>query len=151
MTSTTCVLAGAIALAVLFGSSLGRGGGDMTQATGQSGTATTVWTFDRLENIGGHKTTVLGQPKVVDSPLGKAVEFDGVDDALFIDNHPLAAARTFTWEAIFRPDGGEIDSGGFIWRSRIPPPAPTPTTGCSLKSGSPASRGSSTATSSPEP
>ena len=40
-------------------------------------------------------------------PLGKAVEFDGVDDALFIDNHPLAGATTFTWEAIFRPDGGE--------------------------------------------
>ena len=104
MTSTTPVLAGAIALAVLF---IGRGGGDMTQATAQSDTAMTVWTFDRLENIGGHKTTVLGQPRVVDSPLGKAVEFDGVDDALFIDNHPLAAARTFTWEAIFRPDGGE--------------------------------------------
>ena len=49
-----------------------------------------VWTFDRLENIGGHKTTVLGEPKIIDSPMGKAVEFDGVDDALFIDNHPLA-------------------------------------------------------------
>ncbi len=110
MTSTTPVLAGAIALAVLF---IGRGGGDMTQATAQSGTAMTVWTFDRLENIGGHKTTVLGQPRVVDSPLGKAVEFDGVDDALFIDNHPLAAARTFTWEAIFRPDGGETEQRWF--------------------------------------
>src|SRR5262249_5643411 len=67
----------------------------------------TVWTFDRLENIGGHKTTVLGHPKVIDSPAGKAVEFDGVQDALFIDNHPLAGAKTFTFEAIFRPDGGQ--------------------------------------------
>jgi hypothetical protein len=67
---------------------------------------TVVWTFDRLENVGGHKTTVLGHPRVIDSPVGKAVEFDGVDDALFIDDHPLAAAATFTWEAIFRPDGG---------------------------------------------
>ena len=72
-----------------------------------------MWTFDRLENIGGHKTTVLGQPKVIDSPLGKAVEFDGVDDALFIDNHPLAGAKTFTWEAIFRPDGGEREQRWF--------------------------------------
>lgn len=74
---------------------------------------TAVWTFDRLENIGGHKTTVLGQPKVIDSPIGKAVEFDGVDDALLIDNHPLAAATTFTWEAIFRPDGGQTEQRWF--------------------------------------
>jgi len=36
-----------------------------------------VWTFDRLDNIGGHKTTVEGHPRVVDTPLGKALEFDG--------------------------------------------------------------------------
>ena len=72
-----------------------------------------VWTFDRLDSIGGHKTTVLGEPRVIDSPVGKAVEFDGVDDALFIDNHPLAAASAFTWEAIFRPDGGEAEQRWF--------------------------------------
>ena len=72
-----------------------------------------VWTFDRLEIIGGHKTTVLGQPKIIDSPVGKAVEFDGVDDALFIDNHPLAGAESFTWEAIFRPDGGQREQRWF--------------------------------------
>jgi hypothetical protein len=66
-----------------------------------------IWTFDRLENIGGHKTTVLGTPRIIDSPVGKAVEFDGIEDALFIENHPLAGAETFTWEAIFRPDGGQ--------------------------------------------
>jgi hypothetical protein len=74
---------------------------------------TTVWSFDRLENIGGHRTTVLGQPKLIDTPLGKAVEFDGVDDALFIDHHPLAGAQTFTWEAIFRPDGGQREQRWF--------------------------------------
>jgi hypothetical protein len=73
----------------------------------------TVWTFDRLENIGGHKTTVLGDPKVIESPVGKAVQFDGVDDALFIDNHPLAGAETYTWEAIFRPDGGQTEQRWF--------------------------------------
>lgn len=65
-----------------------------------------VWTFDRLDRIGGHPTTVLGNPRVVETPVGKAVEFDGVDDAIFVDVHPLAGAREFTWEAIFRPDGG---------------------------------------------
>jgi Concanavalin A-like lectin/glucanases superfamily len=65
-----------------------------------------LWTFDRLDRIGGHSTTVLGHPRVVDTPVGKAIEFDGVDAALFVDVHPLAGAETFTWEAIFRPDGG---------------------------------------------
>lgn len=65
-----------------------------------------TWMFDRLDRIGGHPTTVLGNPRVVDTPVGKAIEFDGVDDALLVDVHPLAGAETFTWEAIFRPDGG---------------------------------------------
>ena len=43
-----------------------------------------VWTFDRLDNIGGIKTTVEGSPRIVDTPLGKAIEFDGVDDAVWI-------------------------------------------------------------------
>jgi putative heme-binding domain-containing protein len=74
---------------------------------------TVVWIFDRVENIGGHRTTVLGGPRVIDSPVGKAVEFDGVDDALFIDHHPLAGAERFTWEAIFRPDGGATEQRWF--------------------------------------
>jgi hypothetical protein len=65
-----------------------------------------TWTFDRLDRIAGHKTTVRGHPRVVETPVGKAVEFNGVDDALMVDAHPLAGAETFTWEAIFRPDGG---------------------------------------------
>lgn len=65
-----------------------------------------VWTFDRIERVGGHVTTVLGHPAVIDSPLGKAVEFNGVDDALFVDAHPLAGARMFTLEILFRPDRG---------------------------------------------
>jgi hypothetical protein len=79
-----------------------------------------VWRFDRLENVGGHKTTVLGQPKVIDSPMGKAVEFDGVDDALFVENHPLAGAKTFTWEAIFRPDGGQREQRWFHLSEKDP-------------------------------
>ncbi len=66
-----------------------------------------VWTFDRIDRVGGRPTTVEGNPRLIDSPVGKAVEFDGVDDALFMDVHPLAGAEAFTWEAIFRPDGGQ--------------------------------------------
>ena len=66
----------------------------------------TTWTFDRLDKIGGAAVTVEGHPKVIDSPVGKAVLFDGVGDSLQIEQHPLAGLATFTFEAYFRPDGG---------------------------------------------
>jgi hypothetical protein len=72
-----------------------------------------IWVFDNLEKIGGHATTVLGHPRVIDTQLGKAVEFNGVDDGLLIGVHPLAGAETFTWEAIFRPDGGNAEQRWF--------------------------------------
>ena len=46
------------------------------------------------------KPVLLGHPRVV----GSAIEFNGKDDAIFLDSHPLAGATTFTWEVLFRPD-----------------------------------------------
>src|SRR5688572_13900332 len=77
------------------------------------GDARELWTFDRIDRVGGHPTTVMGNPRVVETSVGRAIEFDGVDDALFLDVHPLAGAATFTWEAIFRPDGGEREQRWF--------------------------------------
>jgi hypothetical protein len=37
----------------------------------------TVWTFDRLTNIGEIETRVEGAPILIDSPFGRAVQFDG--------------------------------------------------------------------------
>jgi hypothetical protein len=65
-----------------------------------------VWQFDSITRIGGHAVTAEGHPRVIATAAGKAVEFGGVDDALFLDVHPLAGAETFTWEVIFRPDVG---------------------------------------------
>jgi hypothetical protein len=65
-----------------------------------------TWRFDSTKKIGGHATTILGHPRIINTPKGKAVEFNGVDDALFLDVHPLAGAETWTWEVIFRPDVG---------------------------------------------
>ncbi|MGD0095025.1 MAG: LamG domain-containing protein [Terracidiphilus sp.] len=79
-------------------------------ATKDSGSTTAgapaqeVWRFDRISEVGGHPTVVVGHPKVIDSPYGKAVEFNGVDDALFVGVHPLAGVSAFTWEVIIRPD-----------------------------------------------
>ncbi len=95
-------------LAGVFSLSLGCGDSAPNGAAQQQ-----AWVFDRLDEIGGHQITVTGDPLVIDSAVGKAVEFDGIDDALFFDVHPLAGAETFTWEAVFRPDGGEEEQRWF--------------------------------------
>lgn len=80
-----------------------------------------MWTFDRLDKIGGFPATVLGHPRLINTPLGKAIEFNGVDDALFIENHPLAGMETFTFEAFFRPDrGGAAEQRWFHLSERDP-------------------------------
>ena len=73
-----------------------------------------VWIFDRTDKLGGHATTVLGHPKVIKTPVGKAVEFDGKQDALFVDVHPLEGAEAFTWEVIFRPDADGAEAQRFF-------------------------------------
>jgi len=65
-----------------------------------------VWKFDSISKIGGHAVAPEGHPKVITTPAGKAVQFGGADDALYLKVHPLAGAATFTWEVIFRPDAG---------------------------------------------
>jgi hypothetical protein len=82
-------------------------------AFAQRGGDSITWTLDDVSRIGGHKTEVLGDPKVIDTPLGKAILFDGKDDAIYVPAHPLANAVTFTWEAIFRPDGGAVEQRWF--------------------------------------
>jgi hypothetical protein len=62
-----------------------------------------TWRIDNLVSIGGHAVTVLGHPRVIPAPGGHAVEFNGIDDALFLGVHPLTGAETWTWEVIFRP------------------------------------------------
>ena len=65
---------------------------------------TIVWEIDNLNSISGHKTIVLGSPKVIETDNGKAVEFDGVKDGLLVEELPLAGAEKFTLEIVFRPD-----------------------------------------------
>jgi hypothetical protein len=63
-----------------------------------------TWRFGSVTSIGGSKTTVLGHPRVIETPYGRAVQFNGVDDALFLHAHPMEGVRTWTWEVVFRPD-----------------------------------------------
>ena len=79
----------------------------------------TIWRFDNIDSIDGHPTHVLGHPHLIDSPFGKAIEFNGVDDALFVDVHPLAGASTYTWEVIFRPDADGAQAQRFFHLSEL--------------------------------
>lgn len=58
-----------------------------------------TWKLNSLRRIGGHVPTIEGRPRV----LNGAIAFNGVDDAIFLDIHPLGGAREFTWEVVFRP------------------------------------------------
>lgn len=72
---------------------------------GETG-APITWNIDRLDAIGGQAATVAGAPKVIEIQSGKAVEFDGKGDGLFLETNPLAGLKEFTAEVIFRPAAG---------------------------------------------
>ena len=64
-----------------------------------------VWIIsDLLEP--GKNDSVLGNPKKIDSPYGTAVQFDGEDDGILIDEMPLKDLSEFTIEMIIRFDSG---------------------------------------------
>ncbi len=63
-----------------------------------------VWDISNLENIGGHAVTALGDPQVVSTEIGDAVQFDGDSDRLLVDFNPIMDAKEFTVELVFKPD-----------------------------------------------
>ena len=73
-----------------------------------------VWRLDSLERIGGHAVTVIGRPKVVDTEIGAAVEFDGVGDGLLIDANPLMTLGQFTIDVVFQPAPGGAEEQRFL-------------------------------------
>ena len=68
-----------------------------------------VWALDNLTRIGGHAVTVVGAPRVVSTPVGKAIEFNGATDGLMLDVNPIEGLARFTVEALVEPapDGPE--------------------------------------------
>jgi hypothetical protein len=63
-----------------------------------------LWEISSLETIGGHAVQVFGDPQVVNTEMGDAVQFDGVDDRLLVDFNPVMDAKEFTVELVFKPD-----------------------------------------------
>lgn len=78
----------------------------IAEETPSSPKPTVDWKLDNLKQIGGQAVQVVGEPRVVESDGVKAIQFDGKDDGIFLDVHPLAGAKEFTAEVIFRPDAG---------------------------------------------
>ena len=76
-----------------------------------------TWRFDNLTKIGDAQVTTVGKPQVVDTPIGKAIHFEGhgntngsnpesgnpIGDALYLNAAPLSGDATYTFEVIFRP------------------------------------------------
>ena len=75
-----------------------------------------TWRFDNLTKIGGTQVTTVGSPQLVDTPIGRAVHFEGhgntstdpqsgnpTGDALYFNTAPLTGFATYTFEVIFRP------------------------------------------------
>jgi len=78
-----------------------------------------VWRLDNLDSIDGNRPTILGEPVVIDSPSGKAIQFDGEDDAMVFDLNPLAGSSAFTLEVVFRPDAGGEPEQRFIHMEEV--------------------------------
>ena len=62
------------------------------------------WTISDLMNR--QDAEISGDPKIITSPYGEAVWFDGEDDAIFLDDQPLEGLSEFTIEVVMRPDSG---------------------------------------------
>lgn len=71
---------------------------------------TVFWRVDNLSQIGGNAVTISGSPKIIQTELGTAVEFDGIKDGLLVNNNPMNGATEFTIEIILKPySGGAIE------------------------------------------
>lgn len=65
-----------------------------------------IWLPFNLINFQSKTTIIYGNPTIVNSKYGQAIHFNGVNDAIFIDDMPLAQLKKFTIEMIFYPDSG---------------------------------------------
>ena len=89
-----------------------------------------TWKIDNLNKVGSSSATVLGSPAIIETVLGRALQFDGADDALIVEENPIAGWGAFTIEVIFRPDSGgnteqrflhfqEVDSHRVLIETRL--------------------------------
>ncbi|WP_308991045.1 LamG-like jellyroll fold domain-containing protein [Mariniflexile litorale] len=61
------------------------------------------WLISSMINEKFDDIQVSGKPKIVSSPYGDAVYFNGVEDAFFLERLPIESMEEFTIEMIFNP------------------------------------------------
>ncbi len=74
----------------------------------------TSWQLDSIERLGAIALRAEGQPRLVEAPRGRAVEFAGASDGLFAQVNPLEGLQAFTIEILFRPDPGGLAEQRFF-------------------------------------
>src|SRR5262245_55476055 len=72
------------------------------------------WTLDILTRIGGYQVTVVGHPQVVDTPVGRAIEFDGVGDGVFVEGNPIDGLDRFRIDVLFQPAADGLEEQRFL-------------------------------------
>jgi hypothetical protein len=65
--------------------------------------ATEVWRFDNTEIIAGHRVALVGAPRIAEAGGVKGTVFDGAHDGVIVPAIPIARAREWTVEILFRP------------------------------------------------
>ena len=90
-----------------------RRSADLTPKGGRMATSI-EWVLDNLTSIGGHAVSVVGAPRVVQTPIGPAVEFDGSSDGVFVDASPIEGLKAFTVEVLFEPAGDGPEEQRFL-------------------------------------
>lgn len=71
-------------------------------------TSETEWLLAHLLREKSSQIEISGNPKIVPSPYGEAISFNGIDDALFLNELPLQSLQEFTVEMIFKPETNGI-------------------------------------------
>lgn len=104
---TAVVVSAAIACAVVLS-------GPVTAVITEEEALAAVWIFDNLTSVGGHPVTVVGSPAIVKTPIGPAVEFNGVTDGLYLEVNPLKGLRQFTIEALIEPAAAGPEEQRFL-------------------------------------
>jgi catechol 2,3-dioxygenase-like lactoylglutathione lyase family enzyme len=84
-----------------------------------SETAVVDWQLGDLNAIVGIDQSRSGNPITIDSPYGKAVQFDGKGDGILLERNPLVNLRQFTVEVFFRPDPNGLPEQRFLQMGEV--------------------------------
>ncbi len=72
--------------------------------------ASTRYVLSDLLRSDDPSVQICGTPELVDSPHGSAVHFNGLNDAIVLEENPLLGLSSFTIELLMRPDtGGSLE------------------------------------------